>query len=558
MKGVSLHVHNFRSIEDVDIELRPYSLLVGPNNSGKSNLIAAIRVFYEKGLKFEEQRDFPKFQTKDKESWIEIQYEPDQDEWSQLKNEYKLPDGTFRVRKYFKSEEKDDEGKKKEGIYAYINEKLSGSRFYGAKNVQQGKLGDVIYIPAVSKLDEHTKLTGPSALRDLLNTVLKGVLASSSSYKELSSAFEEFEGKIKKKESEEGHSLSRLEEHVSAELAEWGVKYELLISPIQPPDIIKSLISHQIIDNVLETAQEPSAFGDGFQRQLIFTLIRLAAYYEPKKIPTAKKEFSPSFNWILFEEPEAFLHPSQIEVLDRNLRIFANADGQQVMISSHSPQFASLNVEELPMLIRLNREDVHTKVGQIRSVNLQNILTANQTCLSDLAAAGVQITSDDLCVDMESIKYALWLNPLRSTSFFAQRVLLVEGPSERVLTAYLIAEEKLELPKGGITVIDTMGKWNIHRFMNLLAELRIPHAVLYDKDAGKPESPALEKAIRNASNDFTRGVDFFDDDIEAFLGIQKTRTDRKPQHLMWHLKQGKIDQDKLTKLCKKLQLLIDS
>ena len=154
-----LGIHNFRSIEDVEIELLPYSLLVGPNNSGKSNLIAAIRAFYEKP-KFDEEKDFPKFPTKDKESWIEIQFLPDQNEWNDLKDEYKLHDRTFRVRKYFKSKEKDAEGKKKEGIYAYIDEKLSGSLFYGAKNVQQGKFGEIIYIPAVSKLDEHTRLTG--------------------------------------------------------------------------------------------------------------------------------------------------------------------------------------------------------------------------------------------------------------------------------------------------------------------------------------------------------------------------------------------------------------
>ncbi len=114
MKAIAIKIHNYKSIEDADIELNPYSLLVGPNNSGKSNLIAAIRTFYEKGLKYDQFRDFPKFKsTKDTESWMEIQYKPDEEELAQLKNEYKLPDGTFRVRKYFKSEELDAEGKKK-------------------------------------------------------------------------------------------------------------------------------------------------------------------------------------------------------------------------------------------------------------------------------------------------------------------------------------------------------------------------------------------------------------------------------------------------------------
>ena len=153
MKAVRLIIHNFRSLLDVDLDLQDYSLLLGPNNSGKSNLLAAVRAFYEKDLKFEEARDFPKCITQDQESWVELEFQCEQAEFDQLKDEYRLSDRRFRVRKYFKSVEKDDENKVRTGIYVYVSGVLSGSRFYGAKNVQQGKLGDIIFIPAASKLD---------------------------------------------------------------------------------------------------------------------------------------------------------------------------------------------------------------------------------------------------------------------------------------------------------------------------------------------------------------------------------------------------------------------
>jgi putative ATP-dependent endonuclease of OLD family len=557
MKACSLHLHNYRSIEDADIELTPYSLLVGPNNAGKSNIIAAIRTFYEKGLKYDESRDFPKFQTQDNESWMEIQYTPDEEEWAQLKDEYKIPNGTFKVRKYFKSDELDAEGKKKEGIYAYVTEKLSDTRFYGAKNVQQGKLGDIIYIPAVSKIDEHTKFTGPSALRDLVNVVLKGVLSASKSYQGLTSAFDDFGQQLKKETTIEGHSLEGLEKRISSELDDWGVGFELSVNPVQPEEIVKTLIRHQIVDKTLEKAQDTSAFGDGFQRQLIFTLLRLAAEYEPKKAPSKKKEFSPSLTWILFEEPEAFLHPSQLDILNRSLCAFGQEEGQQVLISSHSVQFASLNIEELPKIVRLNNEEGRSKTGQVRTEELQSLLAANQSCIDELAAAGISTSDIDATVDMESIKYALWLNPLRSTVFFARSVLLVEGASERALIAYLLAEGKLNTPKGGITIVDTMGKWNTHRFMNLLGKMRIIHSVLYDRDGGSIKSVALEKAIESSVNQFTSKIDFFDHDLEEYLGVQKPgRLDQKPQHLMWHFKQDNIYKVKLQNLCIKLQNLI--
>ncbi|MDW8289067.1 MAG: AAA family ATPase, partial [Flammeovirgaceae bacterium] len=75
MRAVAIKIHNFRTFADAELSLSPYSLLVGANNTGKSNLIDAIRVFYEKDIKYEEGRDFPKFPVADKESWIEIQFE---------------------------------------------------------------------------------------------------------------------------------------------------------------------------------------------------------------------------------------------------------------------------------------------------------------------------------------------------------------------------------------------------------------------------------------------------------------------------------------------------
>jgi predicted ATP-dependent endonuclease of OLD family len=53
--------------------LEDYSLLIGENNAGKSNVIRALRIFYEND-NFNEDVDFPKFSTDDKESWIEIEY----------------------------------------------------------------------------------------------------------------------------------------------------------------------------------------------------------------------------------------------------------------------------------------------------------------------------------------------------------------------------------------------------------------------------------------------------------------------------------------------------
>lgn len=559
MRAIRIKIHNFRSFAEAEILLNPYTLLTGANNSGKSNLIDAIRVFYEKDIKYEEGRDFPKFLTSDKEVWIEVEFKPSTQEFDSLKSEYQLPSGTFKVRKYLQSEEIDDEGKLKNGIYAYVSGELSNSKFYGAKNVQQGKFGEVIYIPAVSKIDEHTKLTGPSALRDLINIVLKKIMISSPSYGDLCIAFKEFGSKIKTEKSDDGFSLSTIEEEITRELSEWGTSFELMVNTITADEIIKSLIDHRLQDNALKQPFDSKSYGQGFQRRLIYTLIKLSAKYSTLTNKTSsKKDFSPQLTWVLFEEPEAFLHPSQIGVLDRSLREMSETDGMQVLISTHHPEFVSLNIEDIPSLIRICKDSTNSRISQITAPNLKTVFEFNQQEVEEWRTNGVKdICDDDLKIEMESIKYALWLDPRRSCLFFANKVLLVEGPTETSLIGYLLKKNPLNCQSDGIFLLDTLGKYNMHRFMKLLGEFGIPHAVLYDKDNGKNNHLPINSTIENSKNDFTLGIDCFEKDLEQFLAITPTKDrHRKPQHVMMQLHQGNIKKEKQDLLMDKVKALL--
>lgn len=154
MKLRKLHIHNFRGILDQEIILRDYSLLVGPNNSGKSTVIDAIRVFYEKdGFKFQPDNDFPRINTSDTESWVELTFSLSDDEYKSLADTYKQsPSKELRVRKYLKTALKGSDGKKAGRIFAYrADGTLSDQPFCNPRDVQSGKFGDLIYIPAISK-----------------------------------------------------------------------------------------------------------------------------------------------------------------------------------------------------------------------------------------------------------------------------------------------------------------------------------------------------------------------------------------------------------------------
>ena len=117
MKIKSLTIHNFRSIKEVKFSLENYVILVGANNAGKSNVLTALRIFYEDEIKFNEKSDFPKFQTEDNESWIEIEYLLTQEEFLNLKEEYKNSNRVLKVRKYLKSQDRNRVKTNQSNIY---------------------------------------------------------------------------------------------------------------------------------------------------------------------------------------------------------------------------------------------------------------------------------------------------------------------------------------------------------------------------------------------------------------------------------------------------------
>lgn len=197
-----------------------------------------------------------------------------------------------------------------------------------------------------------------------------------------------------------------------------------------------------------------------------------------------------------------------------------------------------------------------TKIKQISSQRLDDLFKQNQNDFNNWIAAGIDIHRDDLEVDMESIKYSLWLDPKRCSIFFSNKVLIVEGPTEVALFSYLIGQGYISRNTQGLFILDALCKFNIHRFMNLLGLYGIPHGVLFDNDNGK--YPVVTNTIRDSINNFTTGVDCFPVDLETFLDIPKAGSPhRKPQHVMWQLHQGRISRDKILAVSKIVERLLE-
>ncbi|MDO9778727.1 AAA family ATPase [Glaesserella parasuis] len=572
MKLRKIHIKNFRSIQDVKIEVHNYTMLVGANNAGKSNIMAALRAFYEDITWTKE--DEPKFRqstsTEDMESWVELTFELTNNEWNALADKYKSSQSGqyLTVRKYFIS--KDKVKSKQSNIYGVVDGIIDDSLFYGAKNIGSAKLGTIIYIPAFISANEQLKTSGSSPLRDMLNLMLKKALADSPAYKAITDSFDIFNEEAKNKDG----FLEKIANPINNAISSWGIKFDMSIDTISPEDITKNLIKHSFIDSMLgDYSLSLDRYRHGFQRSFLYELIKLVPEISNERnITQSSSDFNPDFTLILFEEPEAFLHPAQQENMAYYLRKLGNGDNQQVIITSHSPIFVGKATDNLCQIGRVHKTAGLTSFGQIESNKLEDIFSKGldfKTCLRNFInnKAPGQSTKEaekllndseqdeEIAIQNEKFRYQLWLDSERSSMFFADKVLLVEGATEKALFNWLLAnnDDWRNFTKFRIAIIDVIGKFNFHRYMTLLDIFGIPYGLVLDDDLNKNHHQAINDMIKNyrCKCKIAEPI-FIPECIEPYLGLTlPQRLDLKPLAIIKHLENGEIASEKLEDLKQK-------
>jgi putative ATP-dependent endonuclease of the OLD family len=573
MKLRAIQIHNFRSVLDTDIEAHDYMLLVGANNAGKSTILNALRAFYDDAKWTAD--DFPKAGATDNESWVQLKFHLGADEWAGLADEYKedVKDQSLIVRRYFKSDDKARFQKDQSNIFGFSKGQLSTALFYGAKNVGTAKVGQVLYVPALTTPAEQTKMSGPSPLRNMLNFLLKKVVSKSDAYKEITTAFEKLNVEARK---DDGF-LSEISKPLNAAISSWSIKIDLSVNSVAPEDISKSLVKFAFVDSSLgDVGFDLERYGHGFQRSVIYELIRLAPTFKDEK-KADKKEFNPSFNLVLFEEPEAFLHPSQQESMAYHLRRLGAEEGQQVIITTHSPTFAGKAAEEIGQLVRVQRSNGATLTFQPKGTKIEEIfvqggelLKALQAFVNDTGIPDYQKKNakkmianppqDDIATQEEQFRFQLWLDGERASLFFADKVLLVEGATERGLFNYLLANDWHDLSAQHICLVDCLGKYNFHRYMGLLEAYGIPHGVMLDDDDSKEHHGVVNDLVSASKNAYTLAAPVkFENCLEHFVGLPVPPKDKKPIEILKAVTNKQIAADKLDALraefCKALNIV---
>lgn len=521
MKIISINIKNFRPLEDVTISgpLNDVWTFVGQNSAGKSSVFNAIRAFYgDYKINLE---DFNKFGAEDLPIEITIEFLlEDEEEIKSLPAYYLLSGSRLKVTKRFTRDNPKGSGRGFENKGGKEVER--DEEFFGAKNVQIGKLGSIIFIPAVKDLSDELKNNNYSLFRKLLGRVISEALIDLPSYKKITEDTKEFvadvKSPVKRSPTNEIKSLSEIQDALDEQLLSWGFKTDIKINVPTPEEIIVEGAALRFINNITNLEEDPLLMGSGAQRSIVNNLLMLWAKIENQKSKSDKKTFHSELSLLLYEEPESLLHYDQERNLLRNLEKISKATNNQVIICTHSPNLISTKLESLKSLTRFVKSSGRTKVYKASEAYIQE-LESNR----------------------DNFDFTLWLNPDRNTMFFVDKIVLVEGTGDKAFLNYLISESN---SNENLYVIDCGWKGSIPLFMKLAEQFGVYHLVMFDQDEDRVSSVIdhlkLNKAIMDVKNEFTIDVLSFPDNLENYVGFLKTDSYKKPIEILRQLRSNQL------------------
>jgi len=134
---------------------------------------------------------------------------------------------------------------------------------------------------------------------------------------------------------------------------------------------------------------------------------------------------------------------------------------------------------------------------------------------------------------------AAWFNPDRSELFFARKVVLVEGPSEKVILPFLA--ERLGCFDPRVSVVDCASKHNLPLYIEVMKAFSLDFVVVHDEDPPPNPIPAdwTDDKRREKQRTFALNADIaalvgtagsvcvFNPDFEGASGISRSQSKEK-------------------------------
>lgn len=397
------------------------------------------------------------------------------------------------------------------------------------------KLVDLIFVPSIRELNDEFKFTANSTINKLVTKyVVERVEEEekkTQKYKQIKKSIESLSEYIGRGETSAFELLKKSLKDYMLDYGNVEINFELT-----PPEISQLITgsfeaSVKIGDDKLPLDSQ----GMGFQRSLIFSLLCNIADIE--KDPSGLTLY-------LIEEPELFLHPNHQNHFKNKLIDLSVKKNNQIVLTSHSPYFLNnIQKEKYSQVKRVfmdkNRVSV---VKEITEEDVSDICQKNGDLMVEAkdVCRGISFTEEEFKKESakiaadDELRYLLWIDPNRANAFLSKKVILVEGPSEKAFFSFIFDNTNGTFYKynktSEIMVLDTVGKFHLYKFANLLFKLGIPTWIVYDGDNDKTSGRKNDKISHKKLNEYIVQmndenivVDVFevDSSIESFLDIDK-------------------------------------
>jgi len=516
-----VHIHNYRSIQDLEFKTQDLVVLLGPNNHGKSNIVRAIEFALSTSAKPTEDDVCAFCDEEEPEVWVELTFTDLTDQEQRTFEKYVLNGGSVRIRKtarmgangpvrisycgYVDQPEQwwlqasapnrlgtqaqveaeaeavpellsllEGGGRiTKQRIsdfqQAYIEqnrqqlvfrEEIEDGPLLGAKNVAGGVLPAFYLVPAVRDLSDETKVKGTTMFGRLLQRAITDMAESDPRFVHLQDSMGEIikELNARPQDTDELSEMAKLEAAIAAELEDWHVGVSIQILPPQIERLFELGTELRLDDGINTLAEQK---GHGLQRAVVFGLVRAWAKMLRSRVgdETVVARRASESVVLAIEEPELFLHPHAQRQLAQWLEDIAHSPGYQVLICSHSTHF--VNLDQYQSIAIVSKNDVREG-------------TTVRQCNCDLFEGN---TARD---KKHRFHMASWINPDRGELFFARKVIFVEGETEKTVLPYLAT--KIGCYSPNVSIIDCGSKHNLPLYITLANAFNLSYAVVHDED----------------------------------------------------------------------------
>jgi len=501
-----LIIHNYRNFLSTELELKPFTLVIGENNIGKTNLLNAIGLIFSQEITIFKKR-FLELDDFNYEVIKSFKKEVADTSISNL-NEIKLP--SVKIEAFLK-----DLTDEQAAIVAdwCINRELTEAKIVYEFSPQVSFKKDewILKQRERTNLDwqtvdfpidayEYTIYGGDDTsnrcdmyfLRmlkmeflDALRDAKKELVANSDSRllykilnrKELSNydKIKEILGNLTKELKVDNQNLKDIRRDVNELLDKVSLADAHTINEIDfdftSPETSEILKKLSLTYGSNPISVERNGLG---RNNLLYISLLLSQIIEEEKMKAEQKirDFT-AFRLIAIEEPEAHLHPNLQNHLAENIEeIGKDKKHLQLILTSHSPHITSkLSLANTLVLFR--------EGNFIKSHYILNGLDTEQ--------------------DKESINYLTkYLDATKSTMFFSRKLILVEGIAEQLLIPKFF--EKVTgstLEKENCTVVNVNGVAFEHFLKVIKNGFFVKCVVFTDSDASKKtknRAPALKRA----------------------------------------------------------------